>query len=185
MYTFLWFDKEQWEIANAVATCIAAVATFAAVAVSLWLAQRPDHIRLKVTAQHLVLLSAGSPERPPYAVVTVTNVGRRPAKVTTIGWQAGRGKSAKHFVQSVVRDGMSNSLPTILEDGSEARWFFPLEEWLADWPECLGEDWERLLPQMRVSVCTSASKPVKSLLDAQLRQKIGGRCRHQVAPQGT
>jgi hypothetical protein len=177
MTTFLWLTKEQWDVANAVATCIGAFATSGAVIVSLWLARQPDRVQLRAIAQDLVLITQAQPNTPHYAVITVTNIGRRPAKVTNLGWEIGRGKSKKSFIQTTGADRLSSALPVILDDGAEARWFFPLDEWLTDWPEHLGADWQQLLPKMRLCVYTSTWKPIKTPMDKTLIEKIADRCR--------
>lgn len=131
MTTFLGLDKEGWEIINAVATCLGVIATFTAVLVSLWLASRPDRLNLTGRAGIRVLLTPGEPGRPELLMMEIVNRGRRPAKITGIGWEFGARRSRrKHFVQQIDRhDRMSSALPIILDDGAEARWYHPFAPW--------------------------------------------------------
>jgi hypothetical protein len=181
MYTFLGLDKEQWEIANALATCVGAVATSAAVAISLWLAGRPDKIELKVSAKHLLLITVGEKLHGSYAVIQVTNIGRRAARITNLGWEIGRGKKTQHFVQTIGRDSVSSPLPTIVEDGGEAQWFFPIEDWVEGWPAMLGRNWKCSIGTMTLTVHTSASRPIKARVDQELRKLIIERCQSKYA----
>lgn len=155
MTTFLGLDKEGWEIINAVATCLGVIATFTAVLVSLWLASRPDRLNLTGRAGIRVLLTPGEPGRPELLMMEIVNRGRRPAKITGIGWEFGARRSRrKHFVQQIDRhDRMSSALPIILDDGAEARWYHPLRHGLQGWT-CLRP--VRNTPTS--STCTSCSR---------------------------
>lgn len=132
MTTVLGMSKEQWEIANAIATCVGVVATFAAVIVSLWLARRTDRLELSGIAGVRVIMTPGLPGKDELLMLQVTNRGRRVAKITHIGWEIGRfRRKRRHFVQRVDgNDGLSSSMPVVLDDGEEARWYHPLGPWL-------------------------------------------------------
>ncbi|WP_250464232.1 hypothetical protein [Caballeronia sp. GAFFF2] len=176
MYQFLGLDKEQWEIANAFASCVGAAGTLAAVIVSLWLAQRKEGLDLEVSANVRTLVGGGV-EPSDFVVISATNKGSRSAKILSIGWRAGDGKSATHLVQLPPgRDLMSAPLPVTIADGEQAQWFFPVADWLDNWPEALGERWEDRLTSLTLLVHPTYGPPFEAPASRELRDAIASRC---------
>jgi len=118
--TFLGLNKAHWDFINSFADWIAAFGTVSAVVVSLWLAARPDRLKLNVYAGIQVLIKPGSDHRSRYVVITATHTGRRVVKVSNLGWRYRRGRKLnRHYLVQMTSqgDGLSSPLPVMLEDG--------------------------------------------------------------------
>lgn len=174
MTTFLGIDKDGWEIINSIATCLGVLATFAAVLVSLWLAQRPDRHELTGSAGVRMLVTPGEAEHQAVLQMEVINKGRRPAKITSVGWRLGKTRQkAKHFVQMTDRsDGMSSQLPVILDDGQEARWYHPLDAWLADVRDFGGAEGKANFDAMHFVFSTSVGGSYAFLIEPSLKDAL-------------
>lgn len=123
-----------WTAFGAIAQAVGAVATFTAVAVSLWIVRSERQLRAKATAGiRMFFVGDGSPGV--YIVgVTILNTGLRPLRVTSTGWRTGWiGRGAQAFkhrfaVQNtsiveygkrppfVIEPGMEESVYTTVED---------------------------------------------------------------------
>src|SRR5688572_17908988 len=79
----------QTEFAGQLATWLSAIGTIAAVVVALYLARARDRITLRLHAYTILLFSPGNDEVPEFVSIEVTNVGRRTATVSQIGWRFG------------------------------------------------------------------------------------------------
>lgn len=92
---------QQIQVWNAIGTWLAGIATFAAVVVSLLLATRADRVRLKVHAGiRLLFIGDGSPAEE-LLEIHVTNLGDRPATVTSVGWAIGKRKKKRYCLQNL------------------------------------------------------------------------------------
>jgi hypothetical protein len=194
-------DPETWRFINTFAPWAAAIATFSAVAVSLHLARRSDRQKLEV---RVGLRNVGvMPQRlikdkpytffsrphvisdvpPDLIVVSVTNVGRRTAKVTQIYWRAGRGTS---FIWIPLSNDYSFDFPTPLADGDSAFYSWPLAGgggFERNFSKSFGDEfagWRGAVRLWRLRLCVSTStgdvfreRPEKEL--RQLFWKLAGK----------
>jgi hypothetical protein len=125
---------QQIQLWNAVGTWLAGIATFAAVVVSLYLANRLASPKAKLSVGHRIIVEPGVKKpAPEYVLFQIVNTGERPIRVTGIGWKVGFWKK-RHAIQ-MSENLLSSPLPVELSHGQEAKWFVPLaardEPWLA------------------------------------------------------
>jgi hypothetical protein len=142
---FLGVDWETWRFVNSFADWAAALATFAAVLVALYLARREDRIKLEVEAgvrvegrlgDQVVVLGPGAHvdgEGAPRLVwVHVTNVHRRSATVTHLFVRPALSPSKRGVLLPHLPQGhYSSGVPVTLADGESADYGWPLAEFLA------------------------------------------------------
>jgi hypothetical protein len=154
---------------------LSGIGTLAAVIVSLWLAHEERVVRLKVLAGHRLIMEAGKTGTKDYLVVSVKNVGFRPATITGFGWQIGFFRKQHCSQLPIPGCSLSTPLPATLTDGQEAKFFIPLDEttdWLENWREPFKGRFGKLrLWSMRVHVCTTV-RPVNTRVEASLREQI-------------
>ena len=82
-------DSAFWTMVGAIGQVAAAIATFAAVCVSLWLAHSERRVHIRVRAGlRLLFAGDGSPFEDVIAV-HVTNHGLRPVRISSVGWRTG------------------------------------------------------------------------------------------------
>jgi hypothetical protein len=114
-----------------------AIGTIATAIIAVYLANRDNTLRLQAFATVGVAVGTGVPiaQAPRYLWIQVTNVGRRAATITNIGWRSGMFSHripivcCIHSVQSFMpTDGPS--FPVKLNDGEVARWWIPFDPWL-------------------------------------------------------
>lgn len=135
------FDKEMWEFINSFAQWPAALGTIAAVVVALHLARRDESIRLQVTCGIVTMLQeGGSPDHGrEFLSIRITNVGRRPATVNSVGWQTGWGKRRwpikrlrrRSYFWIPPRNVYTQQLPTTLSDGQTANLISTVDDYRA------------------------------------------------------
>jgi hypothetical protein len=101
---------------------LGAVATFSAVLVALYIANRDTRQRLKITARPMLEVSVGDGRPKPIFHISATNLGNRPITITHLGAQGFR--KMPTYILTV---GMPDSwpIPTTLNDGQIAHWRFP------------------------------------------------------------
>lgn len=123
---------QQLQLWNVIGTWFAGIATAAAVIVSLWLATRHDRVKLRVYAGvRLFIRGDGSAPRE-FVAINATNIGERPATITSVGWRVGRGKERRHCLQTL-GDPESHDYPKRLEHGEIASFLvFTGRGWPAD-----------------------------------------------------
>lgn len=175
--TFLGLDKAHWDFINSFANWISAFGTVGAVIVSLWLALRPERLALTVTAGVRVVIIPGTqgPSQR-YVAITAINRGKRLAKVTGIGWTfGGRSKrNRRHLLQMPgdQRDGMSSSIPVVLDDGQQAQWMFEKASWLEGVKKIYTEDWRRTVETFTVEITTSIGQVFRSPAEPSLKEAL-------------
>jgi len=141
-------DQENWQYINAAASWFSALATFAAVLVSLYLARKNDRIALDLRAgirkvvnrpggRYVLLrlsVNIGDsylPQEPSQIVwIGITNLGRRTVTITDvvlrpITWRK------RGFPLIPAPSSHSFDLPTTLEDGKSATYGWLLSEFVA------------------------------------------------------
>lgn len=158
------FDKETWELINSFAQWPAAIGTVGAVIVALYLARRDESIRLRVRCGIHTLLQEGNPDHgKEFLSLQITNVGRRPATVNSVGWETGWGKRQwpvkrlrlQSYYWIPPRNAYSQQLPTTLTDGQTAFLMSAVEEYKAhniDYPMAALQGWWRWLVMRSVKV---------------------------------
>jgi len=162
-----------------IGTWVAGIGTVSAVIVSLWLAYHQGRARLIVNAGHRLIITQGSKVRPEYCVIKVVNRGNRPANITSIGWEAGRFKNKKHFVQALGTPGFDD-VPKVLHEGEEANFMIPFrlngddKDWVVLFPKYLAdpEGKTRYIKQLRVVVATSVGQMFRVRPEKNLVKKL-------------
>lgn len=168
---------QDWQFINSFAGWFSAFGTIGAVIVALYLTRQDKRIRLRVTAGHRVIVSQGLKGPPPqYLAIRITNVGHRDVQVVGIGWRIGLFKKS-YAEQTIIRDGISSTLPIRLRDGDEACYYTPLfdeSEWLRQ--EFIQK---MLFPNFRwrlwftyVRIFTSAGRVFEVPLEQGLKKRI-------------
>jgi len=171
---------DQWvQVAIAVGTCVAAVATFAVVLVSLWLATRRPKSDLKLTVAKMVAIVGDGTPMEDVISFRVTNLGERSVVLTGISWIAGSGKNKIAMLQ--LFDEYTPQFPQTLKHAET----FGADVYLKDKPKWLqgfadimvNERVEPSLRTLRVQVGTSlgetiSAKPQDTFVEA-LRGAVG------------
>lgn len=115
------------------AQIVGALATAAAVIVSLFIALRKPKPLLSVRCDIKVIIWGGQPAdvRPEYVCIQATNVGSMSAIITGAGWMLNSGIRKKSFgIQDLSHQDhlMKNKLtPTTLAHGEEVNFYLPLQ----------------------------------------------------------
>lgn len=149
---------QQIQVWNAIGTWLAGIATFAAVVVSLRLVSRADRVRLKVHAGiRLLFIGDGSPAEE-LLEIHVTNLGDRPATVTSVGWAIGKRKKRRYCLQSL-SGRYTAQYPKELAHGQSASFqvsFVETPHWANDFVDKFvasgGEPLNTLVAQVHTSV---------------------------------
>ena len=118
-------DKETWKFINTFAPWFSALGTLLAVSTSLYLATRDRSIRIKVSAGRR-LRFYGGPQGINVITIYVVNKGHRNATITGLYWRYAFNKKIT-FEQAPPVPNLS-TLPIKLEDGDEATYAFPEDE---------------------------------------------------------
>jgi hypothetical protein len=131
--TLFGIGKAEWELYNSFSNWLSALATLAAVLVSLHLARRAGIPRATVSVGHRLIITPGEKRKPPEVIVfRIVNTGDRTIRVTNIGWRVGLHKR-RHALQ-LYDERQSSPMPIELAHGQEAQWTVPLdiqpEPWL-------------------------------------------------------
>lgn len=143
-----------WNAVAAIAQVAGSIATFAAVCVALKLAGEERKIRLRVEAKFMVMVNElGSAD---VVVVSVENIGLRPARVTFLFWSTGYRRilfripkllSLKSCMQN--EDWtlpLNEKMPWIVEPGNSKMTYFKRDEFLEGFKTASEGDMFRRLP---------------------------------------
>lgn len=137
--SFLGFSKSEWDLINSFANWASAIGSFAAVLVSLHLANRIARPSAIVKLYHALVLGAGSEEPyPEYVILSIVNSGERNFRVTHLGWRIGFFWK-REAIQMFEAD-ISSSLPVDLCHGQEARWLVPTSSTERKWAEHFAQE---------------------------------------------
>ena len=132
--TLFGIGKAQWELYNSFSNWLSAVATLAAVLVSLYLARRAGKPRASVSVGHRLIVTPGETRKPPEVIVfRIVNTGDRTIRVTNIGWRIGLWK--RRYALQLYEANQSSPLPIELAHGQEAQWTVPLDARESPWLE--------------------------------------------------
>jgi hypothetical protein len=129
---------QQLQLWNVIGTWFAGLATFSAVALSLWLANRSDSVNLKVVVGLRSFYSQGQEKSIPGIAFMVINKGTRAVTVQSIGWAVGKGKRKRNSFQ-MPGSLYSNTIPIELAHGRSATFFINFAE-TPDWMEDFAAD---------------------------------------------
>ena len=153
---------------SVIGTWVASIGTVAAVITSLWLALHQNTIKLKVSAKHRFMVSPSWGSTPDCCVIFVVNIGLRPAKITQVSWQVGRGKKKKYLLQTFGFPGFED-IPKTLYEGDDVFFVIPFnyknndDDWIFSFPrELVGDNSPNLIKTLQVCVYTSTGKTFKN-----------------------
>ena len=157
-----------------VGTWVAGLATFAAVMTSLYLAKRPEKVRLKIfVGIRQIIRGDGSP-REDHVCFDVTNVGERPVIVTTVGWVVGKRKKRRYCVQPLLGS-LSQQCPVELTHGKKAMLMFSLTEapnWVSDFKKFLDDTSDQSLKTLRAQIFTSVGQTFEIKPESPLIERL-------------
>lgn len=172
---------QELEVWNVVGTWLAGLATFSAVVVSLYLANRKTSVQLKVVVGlRLLIRGDGSPAQE-HLVFKVTNLAEHPVIIEGIGWVAGRGKHRIYALQTVSGDWTSH-YPSELTHAKSASFmvsFLDTPNWMTDFArDFLAEVSDEGLKTLRAQVFTSVGKTIEVKPEQTLLERLK-EARHQ------
>lgn len=130
-------EHDSYKLWEALGTWAAAVATFAAVIVSLWLARKAERPRLIVSCDQRVFIDPAmvrdpghvKPEEMPDIIsLDVTNVGMTRVRIIAIGWQWILIREQLASQNPPEHKMRSHGLPAVLEHGDQLQWALPFKE---------------------------------------------------------
>ena len=152
-----------------VGTWVAGLATFAAVVTSLYFARSAEKVRLRIFVGIRTLIRGDGSFGEDFVCLNVTNVGERPATITTVGWVVGKRKKRKHYIQKLFQPG-SQQCPFELKHGENANLMISTAAWVTDFKKFLDDTSDQSLKTLRAQVFTSVGqtseiKPEGSLID--------------------
>jgi hypothetical protein len=166
---------QQIQLWNTVGNWLAAIATFGAVVVSLYLARRSEKVRLKAFAGlRMVVRGDGSPAEE-HLNIGVTNIGDRPVTVTTVGWAVGRGKKRRYCIQTV-SGSWTAQYPVELAHGKAANFmvsFTHTPTWLSEFAnDFLGPIPDKDLKTLVAHIHTSLGQTVEVRPEGDLLERL-------------
>lgn len=158
--TFLGIDKLTWDLVNGFANWLSAIASIAAAAVALYIANRSARPTAMLSVGHRITIGQGAiAPYPEYAVFRVVNTGDRPIRIVQIGWSIRwptRRAAVQMFEQSI-----SSKLPIDLSHGQEATWYVPLDAREESWLEYFAKG--LLMPHHRISLWSLRAQAFSSV----------------------
>ncbi|PQJ63641.1 hypothetical protein BTO10_02160 [Vibrio chagasii] len=116
------FDQKI-QLANTIGTWLAAIATFVAVLVSLYLARASSKINVRVLAGIRVTFEGSEPRH--YFGVNVTNKADKNVVITGIGWSIGKKKDVQYCIQPFYSP-LSAKVPITLQYGESSSFLIPI-----------------------------------------------------------
>jgi len=173
-------DRETWRFINTFAPWLSALGTIAAVATSLYLAQRDRRINLKVRASLRIqfIQGGGRGHGDRFVSLNIANRGRRPAMITGVGFRFGEVRRQEFLPPSP----QGTPIPVKLEDGDEAAYLYPLDDFCAGLfgsipPKLFCPFPSVRLRSARAIVATSVGKAFYAPFTRDLRRELGRRVR--------
>jgi hypothetical protein len=160
------------------AAWLAALGTISAVVTALYLAQRDNRIRLRVSAgiRQLILEGGGPGSGTEFVSIDIVNVGRRVGVVTGVSWKFGW-FSKGAYLQVPPSNLYSDQFPKKLADGDRAALMIPLtsfrENFRAAAHKQLKAPWKHLRAHsLRVIAHTSAREDARARAEKELSQEV-------------
>ena len=174
-----------WNLLELLGVWVAAGATFFAARTALRIANREHQVSLVVSAEPSKIFQEGKLVEDVLAI-KVTNVGRRPATITSLYWTLSR--LTKHHLWQNTTDIRSVSLPKRLGDGDMANFVISIDQPYGNWYESFSkgifrDHWigRRFLDlrclSLHVSTSTGEtfSKPASKALKSELRKLLNSK----------
>jgi hypothetical protein len=115
-----------WRVIELLAAWLSALGTIGAVVTALYLAQRDNHIRLRISAgiRQLIIRGGGPDSGTEFVSIDIVNAGRRVAVLTGVSWKFGWFSKDAYF--QVPPDNLySDQFPKKLADGDRAALMIP------------------------------------------------------------
>lgn len=175
-YEFLGLPQSQWQFINTFADWVSALATAAAVWISLWLARRSTQPKARLTCAVVITIGNGYPRRE-YVSFSIVNTGDRPIRVTNIGWKLGLLKKNFAIQLAGSERHLNSQLPVDITHGQTAQWLISTEDvhdgetWVQDFSgKMIAGRWMWLnLQTLRAQAYTStghvfSTRPTTSLI---------------------
>jgi len=167
-----------WEFINSFAPWFSAIGTLLAVIVALYFSQKDSTIKLRVSANIKILVIPNLKHQKDYLTLSITNLRSRPATITAIGWEIGLLRHKSFWQKLDVDESISSQLPpNTLQDGEQADYYLPLEEWLNTNSGLFNESLSTFAPSIsayfiRVVIATSTGKKFTSKIKSNFRKVI-------------
>jgi len=171
--------KADWLFINTFAGWLSALGTLLAVVISLYLAFRDYRVRLRVkVGLRKILVGTGThivKDAPDFIVIAVTNLGRRPAKVTGLFWK--NLLRPRRWAHQLPGDQFSAQIPAQLSDGDEADFTISLAQFetndaAAFEQNCLPRPRSLTARFLRMQVRTSTGKTFSAPVEKELRLRL-------------
>lgn len=145
---------------NAIAAISSAIGTIAAVIVALYLARRDEMLRLRASVARGDVIS--KIDSRSVVMINISNIGRRPVQITSLGWRIGFAKKRHYFLKLDENDPDNHPLPNKLGDGDQAHYFISAPDFDRLMDEIIdGLSWMQrnfVARSMRFLIHTSAGK---------------------------
>jgi len=163
------------QIGMLVGTWFAALATFLAVLVALYLSRKVEKVHLKTHAGlRLVIRGDGSPQEE-HLNISVTNLGERPVTINSAGWAIGKRKHRRFCIQTV-SGRYTSQYPIELAHGKSAQFmvsFLETPNWLDEFAEGFVKDLsDKSLKTLVAQVHTSVGKTVEVRPEDDLLERL-------------
>jgi hypothetical protein len=183
--SFLGIDKAQWELLNSFANWFAAIGSFAAAGVALYLANRSAKPRAQVNVGYRVMVTPGEKgPYPEYVMFRIVNTGDRPIRITQIGWKTGLFRK-RFAIQTFEPLPISSNLPIEITHGQDASWFIPLsgqgQPWLDRFAKkMLCTPHQVALWTIKAQFFSSVGYTFETKIEEGLRQKFKAACKMEM-----
>jgi hypothetical protein len=172
-----------WDIAVSIAQIVSAIATAAAVIISLWLVRRQTFSNIRINAHYGYIMSDTNTSSPGefLYLVRATNAGLRDVTIDNVIWSFGIFRK-KRFIQIPGFHPLSAPVPIKLVPSATAHFYFPgnWAEKSDDMSKLLGRHFCRWLNEVSLmigvslstgeTIYTRADKDVKSRLRIAIKQ---------------
>lgn len=113
------------------AQILGALATSAAVIVSLYLANKKPKLRVTCDVRDIVWQEQAATQRPKYLVISAVNIGEFQATITGVGWTTGRFTRKQLWAHQDTNVGdylvQNSKLPNQIGHGETAQFYLPLQ----------------------------------------------------------
>ena len=129
-------ERDPYKLWEMLGTWAAAIATFAAVIVSLRLARRAEMPKLTVSCDERLLLDPAvirdpgnvqPDEMPAMIFLVVTNIGMTRVRINSVGWHSYLIRGRGGLQNPPERGERSHDWPALLEHGDQMQWMLSLE----------------------------------------------------------
>lgn len=163
-------NEETWKFINTFAPWLSAVGTLTAVIATIYFSRKDKFLKLKVNAGLRLIVSPHYPPNTELVCIEVTNIGIRKAKLIGIGLQIGRLKLAHFEFIPHNKDLISSDLPTNLDEGDYANYFFNINtivEAMKSYPSINVKN-----RKIKIRANTSTGKSFKKGIDKSLNTRI-------------